>query len=109
MPTPRDSAAYPASFLVALHRALETGAVEIPCPPSDGVNPDALRLQFYGLLSALAREGKPEMKEMLTIITRKDPPLMRIEWRDTARMGSLVARYLETPSNGSRLFGEGEK
>lgn len=109
MPTPRASAAYPASFLVALHRALETGAVEIPCPPSKDVNPDALRLQFYGLLSALAREGKPEMKEMLTIITKKDPPLMRIEWRDTARMGALVATTLENPARNSHLFGEGEK
>ena len=95
MPSPRASSAYPASLLAALHHAMDTGELFIPCPPSEGIKPNNLRLQFYGLLSALKREGQPELGEALTLTLSEEPPGIRIAWRDTGKIGALVAKALQ--------------
>jgi len=118
MPAPRASSAYPASLLAALHHAMDTGEIFIPCPPSEGIKPNNLRLQFYGLLSALKREGQPELGEALTLTLSNDPPGIRVAWRDTGKIGALVAAALQAAGAStdeaesaffSKLTAEGEK
>lgn len=93
MPSPRASSAYPYPMLRALERAVETGELFIPC--DDTIKPNNLRLQFYGLLGALKREGKPEFGETLQLTLATDPPGLRLAWRDTGKIGALVQRALE--------------
>jgi hypothetical protein len=53
MSTPKDPAAYPPAMLAAVDRAIALGKFSVPT-----TNPAKLRLQFYGLASALRRENR---------------------------------------------------
>lgn len=97
MATPRGSSAYPAPLMAALTRALSGEEILIPCPDADGIKPNTLRLQFYGLMGALKREGKGEYSETLLLTLQAEPPALRLTWRDSGRIGALVARALEAP------------
>lgn len=101
MATPRGSSAYPAPLMAALTRAMAGEEILIPCPDADGIKPNTLRLQFYGLMGALKREGKGEYSETLLLTVQAEPPALRLAWRDSGRIGALVARALEAaPSEG---------
>lgn len=52
MSTPKHSAAYPPAMLAAVDRAIALGKFSIP-----STSPGKLRLNFYGLASALRREN----------------------------------------------------
>lgn len=93
MPSPRASSAYPASMLQALLLAAETGEFFIPC--DDGTKPNNLRLQFYGLLGALKREGRGELRETLLLTLTTEPPGLLIAWRDAGKIGALVQRAID--------------
>lgn len=124
MTTARASDAYPAPMLDALHRAFSLGELFIPCPQAGKILPSTLRLQFYGLIAALRREGKSELANSLGFYTQSEPPGLWIKLKDRSAFGNLVAAALasneappdgENPPSGElespeaafkRLFGE---
>lgn len=92
MTTPRASDAYPAPMLEALNRAFSLGELFIPCPGS--IKPATLRLQFYGLIAALRREGRSELANSLGFYTQSEPPGLWIKLKDLSALGELVSAAL---------------
>jgi len=93
MSRPKRSDAYPASMLLALEKALETGGLFIPCPGP--IKPPALRLSFYGLIGALRAEGKAELANAVSISLSSEPPGLWLRPRDLSSLGELVSQALE--------------
>jgi len=78
MPPPRATNAYPVEFRAALNRAISTGSVFIP-----HANPAALRLKFYGYVSALRRESDSEIADACAFTLSKSPLGLQISLKET--------------------------
>ena len=101
MSRPKRSDAYPASMLLALEKALETGGLFIPCPGP--IKPQALRLQFYGLIGALRAEGKTELANAVSIVLSTEPLGIWLRPRDLSSIGELVSQALASPGENPPL------
>lgn len=65
MPASNDITSYPPAMLTAISRARELGRVSIPSS-----TPNALRLKFYGLKTALKRENRIDEIATLSFIVK---------------------------------------
>lgn len=93
MTRPLRIAAYPASMLTAFDRAIAEGEFIIPTE-----KPGALRLTFAGLIGAMRAEGKTERCDMVSLITRKDPPALILRLKEkNPLMLDLAAALAENP------------
>ena len=95
MSTPRASSAFPPLMHDAMQRALDLGEFFIPCPGK--ISPAALRLQFYGLISALRAEGKTELGNSLGFYLSADPRGLWLRLKDLGDIGSRISEALKSP------------
>jgi hypothetical protein len=91
MSLPRNSIAYPPSFLSAIERAFSLGELTIPTE-----KPKALRLQFQGLRGALRRENRADIIDSVMFCVQESPPALILRSRDASSAALDVAKALET-------------
>ena len=96
MSTPKDPSAYPPAMLAAVDRAIALGKFSIPT-----ANPAKLRLQFYGLVSALRRENRASEIDRVSFHLTPDGLEIRLKADEDIMRALDAALGGKTPSPSS--------